>query len=188
MLQLLKPLAIGALILLGAPVMAQETTTDVEAVAPANDAVAVGTPYIRETFGDWALRCLVAREGDTDPCELFQRLNDNDGNSVAEFRILALPSSFDATAGVTIIAPLKTLLTEHLQISVDGSDTRSYPFSFCNSEGCAVQIGFSAEDVDELKRGSKATIRLVPAAAPENQVILDVSLSGFTAAYEASIQ
>ena len=30
MLQLLKPLAIGALILVGAPVMAQETTTDVE--------------------------------------------------------------------------------------------------------------------------------------------------------------
>ena len=197
MLQLLKPLAIGALILVGAPVMAQETTTDVETDVGSTsdlsmgtevtDAAAVGTPY-SEAFGDWALRCLVAEEGTVDPCQLYQLLNDEDGNSVAEISMFPLPSGSRATAGATIVVPLETLLTEQLQISVDGSPTRQYPFTFCNRAGCVARVGFTAEDISLFKRGSAATLRMVPAASPENQVILNISLSGFTAGYAASGQ
>ncbi|MCO4848686.1 MAG: invasion associated locus B family protein [Yoonia sp.] len=203
MLHLLKPLAIGALILIGAPAIAQETTTDVETAAPATDAdpatdlsmgtevtdvAAVGTPYIRETFGDWALRCLVAEDGKPDPCQLYQLLNDQDGNSVAEISMFPLPSGNPAAAGATIVVPLETLLTEQLQISVDGSATRRYPFTFCNRAGCVARVGFTAEDINQFKRGNAATMRMIPAAAPENQVILNISLSGFTAGYDASGQ
>ncbi|MFT5865061.1 MAG: invasion protein IalB [Gammaproteobacteria bacterium] len=203
MLHLLKPLAIGTLILLGAPAIAQETTTDVETITPASDAdsttdlsmgtevtdaAAVGTPYIREAFGDWALRCLVAEEGTADPCQLYQLLYDEDGNSVAEISLFPLPSGSRAAAGATIVVPLETLLTEQLQISVDGSPTRQYPFTFCNRAGCVARVGFTAEDINLFKRGNAATLRMVPAVSPENQVILNISLSGFTAGYNASGQ
>lgn len=203
MLHLLKPLAIGTLILLGAPAIAQETTTDVETINPASDAdsttdlsmgtevtdaAAVGTPYIREAFGDWALRCLVAEEGTADPCQLYQLLYDEDGNSVAEISMFPLPSGSRAAAGATIVVPLETLLTEQLQISVDGSPTRQYPFTFCNRAGCVARVGFTAEDISLFKRGNAATLRMVPAVSPENQVILNISLSGFTAGYIASGQ
>ena len=198
MLQLFKPPAIAALNLVGAPVIAQETTTDVETDVGSTsdlsmgtevtDAAAVGTPYIREAFGDWALRCLVAEEGTVDPCQLYQLLNDEDGNSVAEISMFPLPSGSLATAGATIVVPLETLLTEQLQISVDGSPTRQYPFTFCNRAGCVARVGFTVEDISQFKRGNAATLRLVPAASPENQVVLNISLSGFTAGYAASAQ
>lgn len=203
MLHLLKPLAIGTLILVNVPAFAQETTTDVETEAPVaetdpaaelnmgtevTDAAAVGTPYIREVFGDWALRCLVAEEGTADPCQLYQLLNDQDGNSVAEISLFPLPSGNRAAAGATIVVPLETLLTEQLLISIDGSATRRYPFTFCNRAGCVARVGFTADEIDQFKRGSAATMRMVPAAAPEDEVILNISLSGFTAGYDGSGQ
>jgi invasion protein IalB len=39
--------------------------------------------------------------------------------------------------------------------------------------------------VEQFKKGAKATVTVVPAAAPEASVSLDVSLKGFTAGYEA---
>ena len=148
----------------------------------------VGTPYIRDTFGDWSLRCLRAEAGQNDPCQLYQLLNDADGNSVAEISVFPLPAGGRAAAGATIVAPLETLLTEQLQIAVDGSAARRYPFTFCNQAGCVARVGFTQEEVDQFKRGNKATLRMVPAAAPDQEVVLDVSLTGFTAGIDGSAQ
>lgn len=196
MLQNIKPFLLAGLIAAASSVSAQETTTK-ETVAPeaAADldmgtevaaADAVGTPYIRDTFGDWSLRCLRAEEGQDDPCQLYQLLNDDEGNSVAEISMFPLPDGGRAAAGATIVVPLETLLTEQLQISVDGSATRRYPFTFCNRAGCVSRVGFTQEEVSQFKRGSKATMRMVPAAAPEEEVVLNISLSGFTAGYDSS--
>jgi len=204
MLQNIKPFLLAGLIAAAASVSAQETTTEETAAPVAEEtaapeaaadldmgtevaaADAVGTPYIRDTFGDWSLRCLRAEEGQDDPCQLYQLLNDDAGNSVAEISMFPLPDGGRASAGATIVVPLETLLTEQLQISVDGSATRRYPFTFCNRAGCVSRVGFTQEEVNQFKRGSKATMRMVPAAAPEEEVVLDISLSGFTAGYDSS--
>ncbi|MCO4841352.1 MAG: invasion associated locus B family protein [Yoonia sp.] len=204
MLQNIKPFLLAGLIAAAAGVSAQETTTEETAAPVAEEtaapeaaadldmgtevaaADAVGTPYIRDTFGDWSLRCLRAEEGQDDPCQLYQLLNDDAGNSVAEISMFPLPDGGRAAAGATIVVPLETLLTEQLQISVDGSATRRYPFTFCNRAGCVSRVGFTQEEVNQFKRGSKATMRMVPAAAPEEEVVLDISLSGFTAGYDSS--
>lgn len=143
-----------------------------------------GETYIRETFGAWGQRCLRAAEG-PDPCQLYQLLNDADGNPVAEISIFPLPEGGEATAGATIVTPLETLLTEDLTLSVDGAATRRYPFTFCNAAGCVARVGFTAEEVQQFRAGNQATIRLVPAAAPDQEVVLTISLSGFTAGFDA---
>jgi len=201
MFNMLKPLAISALLLAGVPAIAQDTTPDaapdsttVETTAdpdPATTTVAVedltpGTPYIRETYNDWAMRCLKAEEGNVDPCQLYQLLNDADGNSVAELSLFPLPTGGAAAAGVTIVVPLETLLNEQLQLSVDGTSTRRYPFTFCNRAGCVARVGFTAAEINQFKRGNAATLRMVPAASPEDEVVLNISLSGFTAGYDAA--
>ncbi|SLN15724.1 invasion associated locus B family protein [Roseisalinus antarcticus] len=152
------------------------------------DGPVVGQPYFRETFEDWSLRCIRAPEGQPDPCELYQLLRDADGNEVAEISMVPLPPGNEAAAGATIVAPLETLLTEQLVLSVDGSAARRYPFRFCNRAGCVAQIGFTDEQVNQFKRGVAAQLRLVPAAAPDQQVTLAVSLSGFTAGYDAATE
>ena len=144
-----------------------------------------GQPYIREEFGDWALRCLATSEG-PDPCQLYQLLSDGDGNAVAEVSLFPLPDGGRAAAGATIVAPLETLLTEQLTLSVDGANTRKYPFTFCNPAGCVARIGLTGGDIDLFKRGAAAQVTLVPAAAPDQRIDLELSLIGFTAGFDAS--
>ncbi|ROU04086.1 invasion associated locus B family protein [Histidinibacterium lentulum] len=146
----------------------------------------VGQPYIREEFTDWGLRCIRTPEGQAEPCDLYQLLRDAEGNEVAEISVVPLPDSGEAVAGATIVAPLETLLTEQIVISVDGGEARRYPFRFCNAAGCVAQIGLTSAQVDQFRRGAMAQVRLVPAAAPDQEVLLDVSLSGFTAGFSAA--
>lgn len=144
-----------------------------------------GEPYIREEFGDWGLRCLRAEEG-PDPCQLYQLLNDGEGNPVAEISMFPLPEGSQAIAGATIVTPLETLLTENLTLSVDGGAERIYPFTFCNAAGCIARVGFTTDEVAEFRRGNEATLSIVPAAAPDQTVTLTISLAGFTAGIEAT--
>jgi len=146
----------------------------------------VGQPYIREEFTDWGLRCIRGPEGQPEPCDLYQLLRDAEGNEVAEISIVPLPDSGEAVAGATIVAPLETLLTEQIVISIDGGEARRYPFRFCNPAGCVAQIGLTAGQVDQFRRGAMGQVRLVPAAAPDQEVLLDVSLAGFTAGFNAA--
>lgn len=187
----LKHLTLIAALAAGAPALAQEASegTDAEGSdltlgTPVNEGPQVGQAYIREESGDWALRCLKATEGQPDPCQLYQLLLDDEGNAVAEISMFPLPDGGQAAAGATIVAPLETLLTQNLQIAVDGGSARAYPFTFCNAAGCVARLGFTQAEVDQFKRGREATLRIVPAGAPDEEVILTISLTGFTAALD----
>jgi invasion protein IalB len=155
-----------------------------EGEAAAEPADQTGQPYLREEFGDWSLRCVRAAEG-PDPCQLYQLLLDADGNAVAEISMFPLPEGGEAVAGATIVAPLETLLTEELTLSVDGTAARVYPFTFCTAAGCVARVGFTAEEVQQFRNGVAAEMSIVPAAAPDQRVTLAISLTGFTAGFEA---
>ena len=91
--------------------------------------IQVGQTYVREEFNTWQLRC-VKTENDKDPCQLYQLLNDAEGNSVAEFNMFPLPEGQQAVAGANIVTPLETLLTANLRMAIDGGQTKVYPYSF----------------------------------------------------------
>jgi invasion protein IalB len=192
-------------LLMAGPVIAQDTTPEDATEADPADGLSLGTPlesaeaatvddlapgqpYVRGQSGDWLFRCLKSPEGDVDPCQLYQLLKDADGNDVAEISMFPLPNSGRAAAGATIVAPLETLLTQQLTLSVDGGGTRQYPFTFCNTAGCVARVGFTDDEVAQFKRGNEATLRMVPAAAPDQEVILTVSLTGFTAGFENLVE
>lgn len=151
---------------------------------PAQTGPRAGQTYIAEEFGDWQMRC-VRTESENDPCQLYQLLEDQDGNSVAEISIFGLPEGQQAAAGATIVTPLETLLTPALTLAVDDGQAKRYPYTFCSQVGCFARIGFTGPEVAAFKRGAEATLTIVPAAAPDQQVDLTISLSGFTAGYEA---
>ena len=142
-----------------------------------------GQPFVAETFGEWEMRCVTLPEGDN--CTLFQLLQDDQGNNVAEITLFGLPPGQQAAAGATIVTPLETLLTQQITIQVDSSQAKRYPFSWCNQVGCYARVGFTEAEVNEFKRGARATVVIVPAAAPDQQVRLDLSLIGFTAGLDA---
>ncbi|MFP4237971.1 MAG: invasion associated locus B family protein [Rhodosalinus sp.] len=188
-------MSVAAAITLAAPLAAQdaEQTPAEEAQengpenGPGSDlslgTTDVGSTYVQEESGDWEIQC-IRSDRQEDPCTLYQLLSDDDGNPVAEVSIFRLPEGARAAAGATIIVPLETLLTEQLRLSVDGGQGKLYPFSFCNPVGCYARIGLTASDVEAFKRGATGTITIVPFAAPDQEVSLDMSLIGFTEGFD----
>ena len=202
MTHLIKLLSLAVVLALAAPSFAQstDTETETEAEAPAENAPRadglalgqqeqpVGETYVLSEHGDWDLRCIRAPEGQQDPCQLYQLLEDQNGNSVAEINLFNLPDGDELAAGATIVTPLETLLTQQVRLSVDGSQPKIYPFTFCTQIGCFSRVGFTDGDVASFKRGNVAKITVVPAQAPDQRVELTVSLTGFTAGFDAVIE
>lgn len=169
-----------------APTEGMSMGTEV-AAAPAlktKDTAAVGEAYLAGNFELWEHRCQKTEAG-TDPCQLYQLLKDPQGAPVAELSMFVLPDGGQAVAGAEIMAPLETLLTQNLVIQIDGGKAKIYPFTFCFKFGCVARVGFTAEEIAQFKKGAKGTMTIVPAAAPETQVTVEISLKGFTAGYDA---
>lgn len=145
-----------------------------------------GSIYVASTHDSWELRCLRAEDG-SDPCQLYQLLKDQDGNSVAEISMFPLPAGQPAVVGATFAAPLETLLTEALRIQVDTRTAKVYPFTWCALDGCIARIGLTAEEVAAFKAGNTGTATIVPVVAPDQTVVLTISLKGFTAGYDALV-
>jgi invasion protein IalB len=179
----------------------EATTPETTAEAPVDDGTAApsGEPafssgrevppeepaiYIEDQFGDWNLRCFTNPEGE-DPCQLYQLLREADGNPIAEMAVFKLEGQPPFVAGATVVVPLMTLLPEELVVSIDGGPSKAYPYRVCTETGCIVQMALSQADVDAFKRGAEAIIGLVPAQAPDRRIKIKVSLSGFTAGYDA---
>ena len=145
----------------------------------------VGTTYVAETHGDWEIRCIRAEEGQPEPCQLYQLMRDANGGAVAEFNIFDIPDEGQLVAGATIVTPLETLLTPGIRLRVDEGNWSEYPFAFCQTIGCFARLGLTEEDLTALRRGSRATVALVPLPAPDQLVQIAASLSGFTAGFAA---
>lgn len=199
MTKTLLQLSFAALLALSTAASAQEADTDVD--AQTDGAGTPGAPvtgldtgrevagenqsYIKETHGDWSVRCF-PNEGQEDLCQMYQLLTESEGNPVAEFTLYKLSNAGNIAAGATVAVPLGTLLTEEMKISVDGGKAKSYAYSFCTMGGCFSRIGLTGPEVEAMKKGAQAQIEIIPAQAPDQTVRIDVSLAGFTAAYDAA--
>ena len=193
-----------AFALMALPLAAQTTEAPAAdptaAEAPATDAAtadglsmgtevagtAVGDTYVAASFEAWEQRCVRTATG-IDPCQLYMLLKDANNNNVAEFTMFGLPAGGEgpAVAGATFIAPLETLLTAGMSLQIDAGAPKAYPFTFCAQIGCVARLGFTAEELAEMKKGANATLIIVPYVAPKEQVKLTLSLKGFTAGLAA---
>ncbi len=197
---------LGAALALTAPaaLLAQETTQDTTTEAT-DDTTTTGTaqsvedqlslgadadadpelgqPYTKEVVGSWEMRC-IKTELEVDPCQMYQLIDDGEGVPVAEFSLFRLPDGGKAAAGATVVVPLETALPQQLTVQVDNGKARRYPYAFCSAVGCYARIGLTPADVTAFKRGNEATMTIIPALAPDQKVILKLSLSGFTAGYD----
>ena len=122
--------------LMASPIYAQDAsqagaTNDLSVGVPVAAETTQDGPIVREQHGAWDVRCL-SSDDTTDNCQLYQLLKDEEGNSVAEMTLFALPEGQEALAGAAIATPLETLLTAQLTMSVDGKNTKRYPYSYCS--------------------------------------------------------
>lgn len=168
------------------PGLAQDATE----AEPSPDALSLGepaVPQVGETYkaadhGDWRINCVKTADGQ-DPCQMYQLLTDSDGNAVAEITVFDVPNNTQAVAGATMITPLGTLLTGQITLSIDGEQGKRYPFNFCLQNGCYARVGFTALELDTMRRGKQAEMAIRAVQAPDQPVRIPVSLNGFSAAF-----
>lgn len=135
---------------------------------------------VKEKNGDWETRCL-----DSEGCAIHQIIVNEQGAPVSEINVFKVPDGGELAAAATLMTPLGTLLTKNVVIKIDNKQAKIYPFTFCTQIGCIARIGLSQADLSDLKAGSKATITIVPVAAPTTNIDLKLSLSGFTAGFNS---
>lgn len=144
-------------------------------------AAADGDVVVRETFGDWDVRC----SKDETECALHQLGLDEQENPVIEFSLFRAPEGEEAAALVNILSPLGTFLPGGLTFQVDSGETRQYGFTFCTAIGCIAQIALTDETIASMRRGRSATLTLASIAAPDEPVEISLSLMGFTDGFNA---
>ncbi len=136
---------------------------------------------VKETHGDWEIRC--TNEGKT--CFMYQLMLNDQGTPIAELSFVKLPLGSEAVAGVTVVAPLGTLLTKGLGMQVDDGQVAQYPFSWCTQPGCFARFGITDLLLNNMKAGKQIKVALFSIANAQTPVIVTASLDGFTAAFDA---
>ena len=140
-------------------------------------------PYVRETHGAWEVRCVKLADNET--CTLYQLLKDKNDISVAEINVEVLPLGNQASAGITLITPLGTSLAAQLGWHIDDEKIRQYPYGWCEQSGCVARFGLTQEDVTSMKKGANGKVYVVSIATPNEPFVLNLSLTGFTAAWNS---
>ena len=107
---------------------------------------------------------------------------------MAEISIFKLPKGQIAAAAATIIVPLETALNEGLVLEMKDLEPKKYQFKFCNSIGCYSQIGLTIEELEALKSKGKASIFLKHLSSGDQQIVIPISLSGFTTTFSKATQ
>ena len=144
-------------------------------------------PYTKERFENWTLKC-IKPVNSIERCEANQIIFNQKQQPIAEISIIKLPKGQVAAAAATIIVPLETILSEGLVLAIQELEPKKYQFKFCNSLGCYSQIGLTDDEVEALKRKEKASIFLKHISSGDQQIVIPMSLDGFTKIFSNLIQ
>jgi invasion protein IalB len=144
-----------------------------------------GEVYLAGNKGDWNVRCITGNPGENDKCEIQQLLFLNENTPIADISIFKLPDGEVAVAAANVMVPLETLLTKKFRFAFSEKLVKEFQYSFCNQDGCLVRMGLLEEDIAAMKKGSSSKLSITHISRPESSINLGLSLSGFTAAFDA---
>lgn len=184
---LAAPLLALALLLPGLPAAAQST----EQPAAEQPATEEASPDARlgEKHGDWQTVCEERGEGGAEVCGAIQEVKTKEGKLALWAAFGYLQPNVDGAVMIFRIPydltepPTGFRVAKGAQIAIDGGSQVEVPIEICAPGGC--QIGLLLEDpfVQALKAGNKLNLT-VPLATGQTATI-NLSLKGFTAAYES---
>lgn len=180
----MKKWVILASLALALPAAAQQTGETAQLSTGEPVEPQVGETYGTGKFEAWERRCIKTPEGN-DPCALYQLVTDDQGVGLAEVSIFPIAPQGQAVAAATFVTPLGTLLTANLVLSIDGSVPKRYPFNVCTEAGCVANVGFTAEELEKMKKGQRMSMTIVAAQAPNLPITVQISLKGFAKGYES---
>ena len=150
------------------------------AVSAGSGAQAQG--MVKNTFGDWQMRCETPAGATTEQCALVQNVVAEDRPNIT-LVIIVLKTADGKGRLLRVVAPLGILLPSGLGLKIDETDIGRAGFVRCLATGCVAEVVMDDNLIAQLKSGKTATF--IVFQTPEEGIGIPVSMNGFGAGYDA---
>jgi invasion protein IalB len=131
---------------------------------------------VRNTFGDWQLRCETPAGAQNEQCALVQNVAAEDRPNIT-LLVIILKTADGKNRLLRVVAPLGVLLPAGLGLKIDVNDVGRAGFVRCLTTGCVAEVVMEDALVEKLKVGKTATF--IVFQTPEEGIGIPVSLNGF---------
>lgn len=137
---------------------------------------------VRNSFGDWQLRCETPAGAQAEQCYLVQNVAAEDRTNLT-LLVIVLKTADGKSKLLRVVTPLGVLLPAGLGLKIDQTDVGRAGFLRCMTTGCFAEVVMEDNLVNQLKNGKQATFIIFP--SPEEGIGIPLSLDGFAAGYDA---
>lgn len=189
MIRTLAILVAGLALSLGGTAFAQDSqqAEDQAQSGSAATDLQVGEIVVQPTiteFDDWTVFCVKNDDGDED-CRMQQVVLNDSQTPIAEFEIWKITDNSELAAGSVIALPLGVMLEEGILMQVDQALPRRYRYAMCDEGGCYSRLGLSKVEVNRMKAGNSMMMTIYAFRSPDQPIDLEISLAGFTKAFDS---
>ena len=137
---------------------------------------------VKNTFGDWQMRCETPAGATAEQCALVQNVVAEDRPSVT-LVIIVLKTADGKSRLLRVVAPLGILLPSGLGLKIDQTDIGRAGFVRCLATGCVAEVVMDDNLLTQMRGGQAATF--IVFQTPEEGIGIPVSLNGFAAGLDA---
>ncbi len=137
---------------------------------------------VKQTYGDWQLRCDTLPGAKAEQCALTQAVAAADKEYVG-LSVFVLKTADKKARILRVLAPLGVLLPYGLGLRVDNEDMGRAAFVRCLPNGCMAEVTLDDKLADKLRKGKEALFAIFE--TPEEGIGIPVSLKGFSQGMDA---
>lgn len=137
---------------------------------------------VRNTFGDWQVRCETPAGARNEQCAIVQNVAAEDRPNIT-LVIMVFKTADGKSRLLRVIAPLGILLPAGLGLKIDQTDIGRAGFVRCLSTGCVADITMEDSLIDQFRKGASATFILFQ--TPEEGIGIPVALNGFGPGFDS---
>jgi len=138
---------------------------------------------VKETHGEWEIRCETPTGARAEQCALIQFVVADDRPNVG-LTVIVLKTADKKARVLRVLAPLGVLLPSGLGLRIDSKNLGNAAFVRCVADGgCVAEIVMDDNLVSSFKKGNVATFVIFQ--TPEEGIGIPIELKGFTAGFDA---
>jgi invasion protein IalB len=137
---------------------------------------------VKNTFGDWQMRCETPAGAKAEQCAIVQNVAAEDRPNVT-LVIIVLKTADGKSRLLRVVAPLGVLLPAGLGLKIDQTDIGRAGFVRCLPTGCVAEVVMEDNLINQMKGGQSATF--IVFQTPEEGVGIPVSLNGFGPGFDS---
>ena len=137
---------------------------------------------VKNTFGDWQMRCETPPGAKSEQCALVQNVMAEDRPNLT-LLVIALKTADGKSRLLRMVAPLGILIPAGIGLRIDQADIGRAGYVRCLTTGCIAEAVLDDTLLNQLKGGQTATF--IVFQTPEEGVGVPVSLNGFGAGFDS---